>query len=89
MTTSSPEARSVRALQDVLAAEHAVVYGYGVAGAQLRGAIEQLGDHDARVVGAHVRRGDDRPDAVLRRRAREVEGVGACGRHRVRPLPAR
>jgi hypothetical protein len=27
----------VRALQDLLAAEHAVVYGYGVAGARLRG----------------------------------------------------
>ena len=30
--------REVQALQEVLAAEHAVVYGYGVAGASLRGA---------------------------------------------------
>lgn len=30
--------RDVAALQEVLAAEHAIVYGYGVAGARLRGA---------------------------------------------------
>jgi hypothetical protein len=29
--------RELRTLQEVLAAEHAVVYGYGVAGARLRG----------------------------------------------------
>lgn len=34
--------REVAALQEVLAAEHAVVYGYGVAGARMRGAPRRL-----------------------------------------------
>lgn len=39
MTTASPTpAARVAALQPVLAAEHAVVFGYGVAGARLNGA---------------------------------------------------
>lgn len=41
--------RSVTVLQDVLAAEHAVVYGYGIAGAHLRDAARAraLREYDA------------------------------------------
>ena len=45
-----------RALQTLLRAEHAVVYGYGVAGAQLRGAARERAD---RFWTAHRARRDD------------------------------
>jgi hypothetical protein len=45
-----------RVLQTVLAAEHAVVYGYGVAGAQLRGPTR---DRAERGWAAHRARRDD------------------------------
>lgn len=45
-----------RVLQTVLAAEHAVVYGYGVAGARLRGAARDRADREW---AAHRARRDD------------------------------
>jgi hypothetical protein len=45
-----------RELQELLAAEHAVVYGYGVAGSKLRGAAR---DHADRSWTAHRARRDD------------------------------
>jgi hypothetical protein len=49
MTATGPDGRGVRVLQDVLAAEHAVVYGYGVAGAHLEGTarVRALREYDA------------------------------------------
>jgi len=62
--TSAPETPSVRALQDVLAAEHAVVYGYGVAGAYLRGAAR---DRALRAYDAHRARREELGRVVTRR----------------------
>jgi hypothetical protein len=49
MTATGPDGRGVRVLQDVLAAEHAVGYGYGVAGAHLEGTarVRALREYDA------------------------------------------
>jgi hypothetical protein len=41
MTATGPAPQPVQALQAALAAEHAAVYGYGVAGAMLTGADQQ------------------------------------------------
>jgi hypothetical protein len=56
--------RDVQVLSRVLAAEHAVVYGYGVAGARLRGSARTRAD---RGWTAHRRRRDDLESLITRR----------------------
>ena len=46
MSTSIPRLAAVGALQTALAAEHAAVYGYGVAGAHLSGARQRAAARD-------------------------------------------
>ena len=65
--------RQSEVLQRVLAAEHAVVYGYGVAGARLPGAAR--GPGRARL---------DRSPRAARRLEGQLAGLGG---HRRRPLP--
>lgn len=58
--------REVQALQDVLAAEHAVIYGYGVAGASRRGADRRRAQ---RLWNEHRARRDQLADLVSDRGA--------------------
>ena len=75
MTSPAPTAASgpvvddvvddvVDVLQDALAAEHAVVYGYGVAGARLRGAAQ---DRARRLWTGHRARRDELAAMVIAR----------------------
>jgi hypothetical protein len=61
--------RETRALQEVLAAEHAVVFGYGVAGARLRGADRRRAQQ---AFDAHRTRRDELDRLVAERGAEPV-----------------
>jgi hypothetical protein len=61
--------RETRALQEVLAAEHAVVFGYGVAGARLRGAARRRAQ---RAYDGHRARRDELARLVADRGAQPV-----------------
>lgn len=67
-------AAATRALQSVLAAEHAVVYGYGVAGARLSG--EQRDRAEAAY--AEHRRVRDDLEALIRSRGAEPVAASAA-----------
>jgi hypothetical protein len=67
--TARARRRDLDALQEVLAAEHAVVYGYGVAGANLAGRERRRAGRDR---DAHRARRDELSALVEERGARPV-----------------
>jgi hypothetical protein len=71
---ASDQASAVRALQAALAAEHAAVYGYGVAGAHLSGAAQTTATSDWLT---HQRARDTLEEMIRQRGAQPVAAAAA------------
>lgn len=80
--TGTGQPRGTAALQDALAAEHAVVYGYGVAGARLTGSARRRAE---RLLDRHRSSRDELAGTV---RDRGAEPVAAAPTYAL-PFPVR